>query len=331
MRSKLVYLPNWVGDFLMAWASLRWCLGRDVLLFGKPRFRELVEGDLSEARWIPKSGSFTRDWLRLFKSEAVEAVLLPNSFSSALITTLAGMRTVGIPSDGRGFLLNKRVLPRCFHQADVYREILDAAGLKVPERPLPSLSLAPEHLEWAEDRLRRAGFGNTPVFCVHPGASKSQRCWMVEGFAQVCRRLLREGFGIVIVGGGADSREAEAVEEMVSGSGVLNLAREDVSLGRLAAVISLACGFLGNDSGPLHIAAAAGVPSVGIYGTSVPEKTGPVTVPGVPFVPVCSRFPCSPCRERFFKECEPQNGKPPCIAAISVEDVWGAVEEVLGL
>lgn len=153
---------------------------------------------------------------------------------------------------------------------------------------------------------------------------------MVEGFKEVAKRL--EGYGLAVAVVGSSYFEGTMAQEIgkeLSKNGFCDVSGLDLPLGKLAAFISLARIFVGNDSGPLHIAACAGVDSVGIYGTSVPEKTGPVLAPGTKFKAVCSRYPCSPCRERFFKDCQPVDGKPPCIANITVEDVVGAIEKIL--
>lgn len=332
MRPKLVFLPNWVGDFLMAMAYLGdLALEGKVLLFGKARFFELVRGALPPGVWMDRGRSFLEDWWNLFRSPAVEAVLLPNSFYSALVSTLAGMKCTGVVSDGRGFLLTRRVFldrDRIVHQAEIYRMVLAKALLEVPEKPDPFIHLADEDLEWAKERLRRLGWEGERMLIVHPGASKPERCWPADRFREVVARALRRGWVVALVGGGSDAKIAERVCDGL-GDGCFNLAEENPPLGRLAAFISQGDLFLGNDSGPLHIAAALGLDCVGIYGTSVPEKTGPLLAEGARFVPVASRFPCSPCRERFFKECEPVGGIPPCIDAIGVEEVWEALESLM--
>ena len=314
----------------MAFSCLDPVLDRgDILLFGKPRFYQLIRGRYPQDIWIPKGRSFWGNWWRLFRSGAYTAVLLPNSFSSALHATLAGMKAVGVPADFRGFLLNKRVLVKdSLHQAEIYRRVLEAAGLSVP-LPLSSrLYLSREDEEWAEEKLRNLGWENTPIFIIHPGASKPERCWPVERFSEVAKRVSERGFAVVVVGGGADAERGRVIERAVKGP-FLNIAAENPPLGRLAAFIKRGSVFLGNDSGPLHIAAAVGLRCVGIYGTSIPEKTGPILNKNAHFIPVCSRYPCSPCRERFFKDCQPVGGVPPCIDAISVEMVWEAVASLL--
>ena len=327
---KVVFLPNWVGDFLMAFASLDCAFEKEpFLLFGYPKLFELIRGKYHVGFWIEK-GSWGSSLWRLFRSSAVEAVLLPNSFSSALMATLAGMKTIGLDTDARGFLLNRRLrVDKTLHQAEIYRRILEEAGLKVPERLTGRLYLDERDVEWARGFVRSLGWKERGFAALHVGASKPQRCWPVESFEEVARRLIDAGVPVAVVGSASEAEDAEVIGEDLPNNMFVNVAKLNLSLGKLAAFISLAKLFVGNDSGPLHMAAASGVDCVGIYGTSVPEKTGPVLAKDVRFIPVSSRYPCAPCRERFFEECDPVNGKPPCIAAIGVGDVWQAVEALL--
>ncbi len=326
MRAEtVIFLPNWVGDFLMAFASLDRVFKEGMLFFGKPHFFQLIRGKYPGDVWIEKKSAFLRDLATLFKSRATCAVLLPNSFGSALLATLSGMsKVVGVPSDFRGFLLTKRVLPSATHQAEIYRELLEAAGLSFEGELEARMYLAREDLEWAREKLDALGVRGEPVFAFHPGASKALRRWPADRFAEVARRVAKRGWFVVAVG---DRRDAALVD--TPSAGFYNLAAESPPLGRLAAFLSLCSLFLGNDSGPLHIAAAAGVPCVGIYGTSVPERTAPVLRRGGVFKAVASRLPCSPCRERLKRECEPVDGVPRCIHGIGVEEVWGALEPLL--
>ena len=87
--------------------------------------------------------------------------------------------------------------------------------------------------------------------------------------------------------------------------------------------------FVGNDSGPMHVAAALGVPTVGIFGPGTPRRTRP-TSRGGRVVTVGGDYPCSPCRQDFFRECPPSPaGKPFCLEEIGVMDVELAAARLL--
>jgi len=78
----------------------------------------------------------------------------------------------------------------------------------------------------------------------------------------------------------------------------------------------------------MHIAAAVGVPVVSIFGPGAPWKTAPY-VPADRRREVTRAFPCAPCRQDFFRECDPApSGKPWCLEAIPSSDVLSAVEDL---
>ncbi|MDD2338301.1 MAG: glycosyltransferase family 9 protein, partial [Geobacteraceae bacterium] len=98
--------------------------------------------------------------------------------------------------------------------------------------------------------------------------------------------------------------------------------RETMALLRRATV------FVGNDSGIMHLAAAAAIPLVALFGPQSPQKFGPWSERAKI---IYTKFPCSPCRQKFFTECEPSlRMKPACIEAISVDEVFSACCELLG-
>jgi heptosyltransferase II len=87
--------------------------------------------------------------------------------------------------------------------------------------------------------------------------------------------------------------------------------------------------FVGNDSGPMHLAAALGVPTLGLFGPGSPRSTAPRGSPGS-VATLGGDYPCSPCRQDFFRECPPApTGKPFCLEEIDVERVLDAATGLL--
>ena len=87
--------------------------------------------------------------------------------------------------------------------------------------------------------------------------------------------------------------------------------------------------FIGNDSGMMHLASLVGTPVVGIFGPGHSDTTGPFLAADRKEI-VTQSYPCSPCRQRFFKECKPShNYKPYCLEDISVKCVSGAVDRIV--
>ncbi len=335
MSKKVVILPNWVGDFLMAFASLDPIMEKEkILLCGKEAFYELIKGKYPKNLWIEKEKGFIgnlKTIRKLMKSQATTAVLLPNSFSSALIATLSGMsKIVGIPKDSRFFLLTHKVsVDESLHQAEIYRKILEAAKLQFEGKLTGRIYISIEDKNWANNKLKELNWEKEKIIGIHPGASKIERCWPVERFAEIALKAVKEGFKIIVLGSKREAELGKIIGENIPSSSFYNLAQENVSLGKLAAFMEKLYIFLGNDSGPIHIAGACGVKIIGIYGPSTPEKTKPLLSEKAIFKAVTLKMDCSPCRERFFKECKPIEGKPPCIWGITTDMVWSAIETFL--
>jgi ADP-heptose:LPS heptosyltransferase len=176
---------------------------------------------------------------------------------------------------------------------------------------------------------RLAALGPAPILAVHPGGKgfRGMKRWPVGRFADVTRNLVeRRGVRVVILGGADEIDLAERyqalVPEALSLVGVL-------SLGETVAVLELCALFLGNDSAPLHMAGALGVPTVGIYGPTNPANFRPL---GRSVTVVRSAVPCSPCFH-FVGSVPVWAGSrcrtPRCLHAVSTDMVVGATDDVL--
>jgi len=98
----------------------------------------------------------------------------------------------------------------------------------------------------------------------------------------------------------------------------------------MAALVERCALFLGNDSGPMHVAAAVGTPTVAVFGPGVPTKTAPY-VPEDRRREVTRSYPCAPCRQDFFRECSPApSGKPWCLESVGPDEVLQAALDLLG-
>ena len=92
-----------------------------------------------------------------------------------------------------------------------------------------------------------------------------------------------------------------------------------------AALLKRSALFVGNDSGIMHLAAASGIPLVALFGPQAPVKFGPWSTKATVMY---KNFKCSPCRQKFFTECEPSSKmRPGCMEAISVDEVFREATE----
>lgn len=310
MNSILVKLPNWMGDILFSY-DLLYSLSRAFDRIGvctshqHSRLLQIfpIPGvhviDYPDKSW-PWLDAETATRIRTFHADW--GLLLPNSVGSALVLRRAGVpRLAGYDTEYRGFLLEKSMHPPAhrLHQSEYYLALLKLFEAKAEVYPVE------EPL-----RSRKASF-----VVIHPGASKMERAWNLERFVQLADALSGIGKQVMFVSG----QELPAMPYPVA---------VRPSLFEFAGLLKECALFVGNDSGPLHLAQQCGAPVVGVYGPGDPVVTGPRAV--TPSRVVYHGFPCSPCRQRFFRECDPApTGKPLCIETISTQEVVRAALELL--
>lgn len=170
-----------------------------------------------------------------------------------------------------------------------------------PSRLPVRLSRAEE--AWAESTL--AGIDRPAI--IHPGASTGWREWPVDNFIHLARELASAGARPVVVGGPGESAQGAAAAAACPAALDLTGA---TSPGRLLALLQRSALFVGGDSGPLHLAAGTGAPTLGLYwGRAVPSETGPWAENAVCLAPNLDCYPCSDqpprCPERCRRTIDP--------------------------
>jgi len=190
-----------------------------------------------------------------------------------------------------------------------------ALGLRAADRRL-ELRVGAEDEAWVAGWLAAHDVREPPVV-IHPGGRHWFKRWPAEKWAALLGILLREGRGPVVLAGGA--QEAADAARILAGAppGVLSLVGGTTVL-QLAALLARARLFIGNDSGPMHLAAAAGTRVIALFGPTEPEVWRPW---GEGHVVISRHEACSPCAGT----CE--RGAENCMNQISVEQVAQAVRE----
>lgn len=255
------------------------------------------------------------------------ALILPNSFDSALLPFLARIpERIGYRTDGRGILLsnpverdpdfNKR------HQVYYYYRLLRAlAGDAVPSEPDTVgawLVPPPDSVCWAETFLSGAGYTGGPLVAISAGAIYGPaKRWFPERFVQAARKLEAEGVQSIFFGGPDEASYVTKIADQLPGA--INAAGK-TDLTQLVALLKRCKVLLTNDTGPMHVAAAAGVPVVALFGSTNPVTTGPF---GKRHVVIRHEVPCSPCLKR---ECDRAME---CFEAIEVEEVMISLSELM--
>jgi heptosyltransferase II len=308
LKRVLVRATNWVGDAVMSLPALQALrakfAGDHIAILARPWVADLYAREAVCDRVIPYTpaagrGDLAAKWRaarELAKERFDLAVLLPNSFESAIVARLAGIpRIIGYNRDGRGWLLSDAVPVSKVHRHErfYYLELLKRAGLIDGFTDDAPIRLTPA-AEVGAELLAARGIG-LPVIGVSPGAAYGNaKRWLPERFAESARELASTLGAQVVLFGSASERELCASVAGAIGSHAHNLAGQ-TSLREFIDMASACRVFLTNDSGAMHIASALGVPSVTVFGSTDDVTTGP-TGPLARIV----REPveCSPCLRR---------------------------------
>ncbi len=348
----MVRATNWIGDAVISLPALEALRARipkaEIVLVAKPWVSEVYWYHPAISHQIVydrqgrhRGASGFRDFIRTLRAEQFDAaILLPNAFHAAWMAWRAKIPArIGYARDGRSALLTDAIEPppraAYDHEAFYYLQLLFRAGLI--ERPEPArpfedvrLTLRDGEKAWAARHLRTLGLDGRRSFVgIHPGASFGPaKRWMPERFAALADHLMGSLDAEVLIFGAPDERPlAETIAlamkrqpKIVAGA---------TSLRQLMALLAQCRVVVTNDSGPMHLAAALGVPLVAIFGSTDEHATGPLSLApyGAGFsarARVVKRpVACSPCG---LREC-PIDFR--CMKGVTVRDVAQAVEEVL--
>jgi heptosyltransferase-2 len=200
------------------------------------------------------------------------------------------------------------------------------------------MPLKAEHREQARQLI----FGDTPseqatrpIIAMHPGSGgySTARRWAPERFAQLADTLFRDVGGQLLLVGGPEEAELHTQ--------IMSMLRSDIPARSLAgkgniqvtaAVLELADLFIGNDAGPMHLAAAVGTPTVAIFGLSNSDAWGPYTGghPERKALVVKLDLPCMPCFYRGHELGTPEGcATRDCLARLGVDPVASAARHLL--
>jgi len=330
----LVKGTNWVGDTIISFPVV-YSLRR---LFPQAHILVLVKSHLAEL-WkanpdvdeiipyvMPRGARRILGELqiaRLIRGKVIDlAVILPRSFSSALMVFFGGVpRRVGYNSAGRNVLLTERIdcatelLNR--HRMYYYLHLVERLG-RCPSPPLPSLFLNGSQERWADTFLSHNKLHGKLLIGFNPGATYGEaKCWPAERFMELGRRLI-DGYGASIVIFGSSrpkEKELNAAIAQGIGAGCLNVSGQ-TSLLQLAALLRHCKLLVTNDTGTMHVAAGVGTRVVAIFGPTDPHTTSPL---GEGHVIIRKAVSCSPCLKRVC----PEDHR--CMNLIEVETVYNRV------
>jgi heptosyltransferase-2 len=332
--NTVIRSPNWIGDGIMCLPAIRAFRKH----FPHERLTVLAKRYLADIflnipeideimpipdRWT--AGSYISSVRQLKARRYDRGILFTNSFSSALLFRLAGIRSnTGYDRDGRGWLLSDKITCAANpeHHQYYYLNLIEHLAGEMNSRAFPAdLAVTGAEKDDADQRL--AGLGirtGQPLLAVSPGAAYgSAKAWLPERFRLVIAgwQQAHPDCAILLLGGPAE-KEGIAAWMGRSNRPVFNLVGS-LTLRQSIAILSRCQLFIGNDSGLMHIAAALAVPLVAIFGPTEPGKTSPL---GRRFRLLHQGADCAPCS---YRDCPADHR---CMAAVGTDQVLAAAEEL---
>ncbi|MFW5856798.1 MAG: lipopolysaccharide heptosyltransferase II [Planctomycetota bacterium] len=335
LRAVLVRAPNWLGDCVMALpalAALRRALpAARLAVEARPGVAGLFHWtpDVDEVIVCPAGGGLGNLAARWRHAGALRArsfdagLLLPNSLSSAVLLWRAGApRRIGTDRNGRGAFLTEALrLPDTVqdaHQAAWYLWLAERLGA---DATLTDPVLAPpaDYVEAAGDRA--AWTGGRPYAVLAPGSAYGPaKEWPADLYAALAAHLrAAHGLAVLVTGGAGDAQTTAAVAR---DGGAVDLAGATTLDGFLSLLAGARC-FVGNDSGAAHCAAAFGLPTVVIFGSTEPGRTRPL---GPRVRTLTGEAPCAPCLRRT---CANREAPRACLRSVTVDRVAEALGGLL--
>lgn len=223
------------------------------------------------------------------------ALLLRNSFSSALAVRMAGIpRRVGYARDGRGMLLTESlppamtaggqwaIVPAVEYYLALARQFLGIEGEGAGGTPRLELCVTAEDDLAGAEVLARAGLDPLalpPLAVLSPGGNNPAKRWPIERFAAVADFLSQEhGLTVLVNGSPAERDLVGGLVAACARARAMSLPEHGVTLPALKAIVARARLVVTNDTGPRHIAGALGVPVVTLFGptdhrwTTIPTR-----------------------------------------------------------
>lgn len=327
-RRVLVLRFSSLGDVVLTSAAIdalkRAWPATEVVFAVKGAFADLVRSNPHVSQVVtmdPGEGAFSM----ARKLHALEADALldlhRNNRTAALRALLRGPKRRAVWSkrpfaDNLAVRLRLRPYRAAMTISERYHRAVEAlAGASLPRGEM-KLWVSAAHQAEADVVLAEAGLDAArPLAAISPGGTAATKLWPIERFAEIARRLAAAGAQVAVTGAKAEAPLAQAILSAVPAAKDLT---GRFGIGVLGGVIARCTAFVGNDSGPMHMARALGTPSLAVFGSTDPRQfdfTGhAVLFAGVECSP-CSFFGRPSCPEGHFR----------CMLDLDVERAWAAL------
>lgn len=331
----LVIKPSSLGDVIHSLPFLKslkdtfkdvhidWVISKNLaeILENHPLINNLIIFDKDSWKSIKNLPKTTREagrLIRTLRSKKYDMVIdLQGLLRSGIITGIAQSPVkIGFDNarEGSRCFYNKKIhINDTQHAVDRYLEVAKSIGANSERIGFPLVID-----ESVKERVKSLTGDLKEYVVIVPSARWETKRWHPENFARLVSEI---GIPCVIAGSKSDKQIAKHILDS-SGGKCIDLSGK-TDLKELAALIAKAKAVISNDSGPMHIAAALGVPVIALFGPTDPEKTGPYGWKNNKNLKVIrTSVPCSPC---FKKKCK----DPVCMSGITVEKVLEETREYL--
>lgn len=332
-RPILLIPYMWIGDFVRCHTVVRLLQarypGRPVDMLATtlcapltdymPGVRRAIVVDLPRKRLAFGQHGMLAE--RLKREGYGTALVMPKTWKSALAPFLAGIpERTGLIGEGRFIILNdirysRGRLPR---MVDECASLALPSGAQPPSKwPAPELKVpVAEIVAWRNKRGLAAQ--SRPVVALAPGAVGPAKRWPPMAYAELSRRLIADGLAVWVLGGPA---EKSLAQDIIRGTEAHDLTSPDLREAILA--LAGASAAVSNDSGLLHVAAALGTPTIGIFGPTSPWHWAPLN-PLVAAIQAKSELPCRPCHKPVCRL-----GHHRCMTDIAPDEVFSTVRRAI--
>jgi heptosyltransferase-2 len=342
MTRIALFLPNWIGDVVMATPAVRAVRAAfpqaELAAVCKPYVADVLAGSpwFSRTIFLDKRGPRDRRLfaaarqLRAWKLDA--ALLFPNSFRPALAAYLAGAkRIVGFARYCRGWMLTDKLRAKTDSRGrfvpspviDDYNRLAVALGTRDPGHRM-ELFTKPQDDAAASAVWEKFALGRYPqVVALNPGAAfGAAKHWGCDHFADLARMLTtRLGCGVLALCGPGEREIARQIAEQSRSPHVYSLSDTPLSLGLTKALVRRSDLLVTTDSGPRHFAAAFDRPVVSLFGPTHVEWT---ETHFAKEVCLQKKLPCGPCQERVCPL-----GHHRCMRELSPHEVFATAGRLL--
>jgi heptosyltransferase-2 len=343
MKRLVILSPNWLGDAVMALPAIadvrRAAPGASITIAARPAiaplFRLVPEADDTIELSKPASLGAVARWHALGAELAGggfdTALLFPNSMHAALLASRAAIpERWGYRAGWRGRLLTKAIRrPSRVHQIARYQQLVGALGF--PNGPAePRVRVPQDATDAASRMLSDEGWdGRAPLVALAPGAAYGgAKRWPPSCFGELASALAADGVRCVMVGSAADEVTTDDVAQAfqvrvgvgASGKPALHNLVGRTDLATLAGVLTLCRTLVTNDSGAMHLGAAAGVPVTAVFGPTDDRATRPA---GGAHAILTHPVWCRPC---MLRECPLDHQ---CMRGVGVDAVLASARRTL--